>query len=119
MTEPAEPGRSLLSPDLDDIAVSSFSAFHGTTPRPRASAHAPPTAIVAKQQDGSMGKSRMGSLDALAGPLTTSIPTPARPDTHDTEDGLFAVKLSPRSPDMTRSPFSLTTHDAGHGGLAG
>ncbi len=32
-------------------------------------------------------------------------------DEVETEDGLFAVKLSPRSPEMTKSPFSFSTND--------
>jgi hypothetical protein len=29
----------------------------------------------------------------------------------ETEDELFAVKLSPRSPEMKKSPFSFTAND--------
>ena len=32
-------------------------------------------------------------------------------DEGETEDELFAVKLSPRSPDMTKSPFSFAPKD--------
>ena len=47
----------------------------------------------------------MNSLDAVAGG------EPSRKDDNETEDGLFAVKLSPRSPEMTKSPFSFTSKD--------
>lgn len=47
----------------------------------------------------------MSSLDAIAGG------DPPRKDDNETEDGLFAVKLSPRSPEMTKSPFSFTAKD--------
>ena len=103
--EPLGNASHLLSPDRGDIAVSSFSAFHGA--RPYAEVPTPPEQVFAKQ-DGSLSRSRMGSLDALAEGGEASI----KHDNHDTEDGLFAVKLSPRSPDMTRSPFSFTTTEA-------
>ena len=47
----------------------------------------------------------MSSLDAVAGGTT------AAKDDNETEDGLFAVKLSPRSPEMAKSPFSFTARD--------
>jgi hypothetical protein len=47
----------------------------------------------------------MGSLDAVAGG------EPPMKDDNETEDELFAVKLSPRSPEMTKSPFSFTAKD--------
>jgi hypothetical protein len=42
-------------------------------------------------------------LDAIAAGDTE------KHDDGETEDGLFAVKMSPRSPEMTKSPFSFTT----------
>jgi hypothetical protein len=47
----------------------------------------------------------MSSLDAVAG---GSIP---RSEENDTEEDLFAVKLAPRSPEMSRSPFSFAARD--------
>lgn len=91
-----------LSPDQGDVAVSSFALFHGGTSR-RAVAQNPPDFLVAKQKD-SRG-SRMSSLDEVA-----AGDTPKKEDT-ETEDELFAVKLSPRSPEMTKSPFSFTAKD--------
>jgi hypothetical protein len=44
-------------------------------------------------------------LDAVAG---GQIP---KNDDPETEDGLFAVRMSPRSPEMTKSPFSFTEKD--------
>lgn len=113
---------------MRDVAVSSFSVFHGVS-RPTGSVlqntpkhfiseestgerrsgrivvQNPPEHIVAKQ-GGSQNSSRMNSLnDALAGDLI------ARNDNNEPEDDLFAVKLSPRSPEMTKSPFSFTTKD--------
>ncbi|PTB64108.1 hypothetical protein BBK36DRAFT_27282, partial [Trichoderma citrinoviride] len=68
----------MLSPLGGDIAVSSFSAISRTRPT------------------GPM------SLDAaLKGDAV-----PSQPDAQDAEDDLFALPMSPRSPDMIKSPFS-------------
>jgi len=105
----AEPPRSEshpLSPDLGDVAVSSFALFHSASARPpnRAIAQLPPDHLLAKQVE-SRGGSRINSLDAVA---SGDVP---RMDDNDVEDGLFAVRLSPRSPEMTKSPFSFTAKD--------
>jgi hypothetical protein len=91
---------------MGDVAVSSFSLFHGGMNRPqtRAVAHNPPDKLVAMQNE-SRGGSRANSLNALAGGDVS------RRDDNETEDGLFAVKLSPRSPEMAKSPFSFTAKD--------
>jgi hypothetical protein len=47
----------------------------------------------------------MGSLDKVA------IGHVSKKSEDETEDELFAVKLSPRSPEMTKSPFSFTAKD--------
>ncbi|KAL7807647.1 hypothetical protein V8C26DRAFT_414398 [Trichoderma gracile] len=69
----------MLSPLGGDIAVSSFSAI---------SRSSRPTGPM--------------SLDAaLSGGAV-----PSQPDAQDAEDDLFALPMSPRSPDMVKSPFS-------------
>ncbi|OTA07085.1 hypothetical protein A9Z42_0079560 [Trichoderma parareesei] len=68
----------MLSPLGGDIAVSSFSAISRSRPT------------------GPM------SLDAALSGGTA----PSQPDAQDAEDGLFALPMSPRSPDMIKSPFS-------------
>lgn len=89
-----------LSPEQGDVAVSSFSLFHGGTsrPRPRHIAQHPPNRFM---QQG------MNSLNAVA---TGDIQIKTN-DEDQTEDDLFAVKLSPRSPEMTKSPFSFASKD--------
>ncbi|KAL6911138.1 hypothetical protein GGI43DRAFT_427375 [Trichoderma evansii] len=68
----------MLSPLGGDIAVSSFSAISRGRP------------------------SGPISLDAaLSGDAA-----PLQPGSHDAEDDLFAMPMSPRSPDMVKSPFS-------------
>ncbi len=91
-----------LSPNTDDVAVSSFSLFHGATSRTsRAVAQNPPQHLLARQND----PSRVSSLDAIA---SGNLPPN---DETETEDDLFAVKMSPRSPEMAKSPFSFATSD--------
>ncbi|KAF5530838.1 hypothetical protein FMEXI_13290 [Fusarium mexicanum] len=43
---------------------------------------------------------------ALHGDLTTAASAPVRPLRRDDDDDLFALPMSPRSPDMKKSPFS-------------
>jgi hypothetical protein len=83
-----------MSPDLGDIAVSSFSQFHGGSPRPARAA----------AKGHSRSNTRINSIDAIAGGQMSK-------DDVETEDGLFAVKMSPRSPEMKKSPFSFTSKD--------
>lgn len=73
-----------FSPGGADIAVSSFAAISG----PRQAAAAPI------------------SLDAaIKGEVPTAVGF-QRPEGQDTEDDLFALPMSPRSPEMAKSPFS-------------
>ncbi|KAK7532245.1 uncharacterized protein J3D65DRAFT_647711 [Phyllosticta citribraziliensis] len=103
-----------LSPESSDVAVSSFSAFKGEAPAAlgasqpqaprRVAAAIPPPAAIAQQQ-----MSGMASLDAFAGgfaPMASSSKTD-----DEKEDDLFAMPISPRSPDMTKSPFSFAASD--------
>ncbi|KAJ5671556.1 hypothetical protein N7507_000683 [Penicillium longicatenatum] len=119
----------LLSPQSPDVAVSSFSSFSNiarkqenfiptpitnptTTPSTQTNstgaeglktiAHFPPSSLQAAQQTfehgGFASMNSMESLDSMA-PLVRTSST-------DSED-LFAKALSPRSPDLPRSPFSF------------
>ncbi|QPG99228.1 hypothetical protein C2857_001250 [Epichloe festucae Fl1] len=69
-----------LSPQGGDVAVSSFSSF------PRGNGYAQPMSLNA----------------AIKGK-----PVPANVSSRDGEDDLFALPLSPRSPDMKRGSFSV------------
>jgi len=94
-----------LSPDTGDVAVSSFSLFHGASSQaPRAVAQSPPQYLLARQND----SSRVSSLNAIA---SGHLPIKDAKDETETEEDLFAVKLSPRSPEMQKSPFSFSTSD--------
>ncbi|KAI0999636.1 hypothetical protein K3495_g8561 [Podosphaera aphanis] len=82
-----------ISPDSSDVAVSSFSLFQ--SPRSTGSRNQYQNSATRK------GNCVVTSMDAI---LNDQFP--AKGET-EIEDELFAVKLSPRSPEMTRSPFSL------------
>lgn len=124
-TEPGEaPFANPLSPESSDVAVSSFAAFKGNSPaalaaKPpqppqqqqdqqqqparRLAARIEPPAAVAQQQHAGMA-----SLNAFAAPDVPTFQSRGAPlpdDDHD--DGLFALPISPRSPEMGKSPFSF------------
>ncbi|RAL58606.1 hypothetical protein DID88_003966 [Monilinia fructigena] len=89
-----------LSPEQGDVAVSSFSLFHGGTSRPQ-------PRLVAQHPPNHSSQHGMVSLNAIAiGDVPSKIC-----DEDQTEDELFAIKMSPRSPEMTTSPFSFATKD--------
>ena len=104
-----------LSPETSDVAFSSFAAIKGfdasslaakPAQRPheirRMTGQGPPASILAQQQ-----QTRMASLNAFADGATLS--EKARED--ENEDDLFALPISPRSPDMAKSPFSFAASD--------
>ncbi|PSN60573.1 hypothetical protein BS50DRAFT_613992 [Corynespora cassiicola Philippines] len=117
-----------LSPESSDVAVSSFAAFKGANPSvlaakpPQApqttrkiAAQVPPPALVAQQQE--QQHAGMASLNAAftapafqsrGAPLQTAA---ANSDDDDKDDGLFALPISPRSPEMGKSPFSFAGND--------
>ena len=71
-----------FSPQVGDVAVSSFSTFPG-------------------RGAGSAGG--VASLDAVVEKETRT----AKEDNPDTEEDLFVLPMSPRSPEMAKSPFSM------------
>lgn len=111
----------LLSPQSPDVAVSSFSSFRNVahrhihsmptpdtnsapTPKshtnpsvpelPKPVAFFPPSAVQeAQQNSGPTGFAAMGAI--------------SRTPSNDSGEELFAKALSPRSPDLPRSPFSF------------
>ncbi|KAK7426866.1 hypothetical protein QQZ08_006612 [Neonectria magnoliae] len=72
-----------FSPQGADIAVSSLSAMTNNAP---------------------VGPLSLNAV--LRGDITAAASAPVRLDHQDPEDDLFALPLSPRSPDMKKSPFS-------------
>lgn len=89
-----------LSPEASDMASSSFGAFKpASTPAStkKVVAQDPPEHIR-KQQE----QAPIASMDFRA-----------QRSTNPNEDGLFAVALNPRSPDGPKSPFSISSAEAG------
>jgi hypothetical protein len=91
-----------LSPEGSDVAHPSFSTFRKGPPSPNSAA--PPRKVVAQGPPESIRRQQTSSSVASMDFIT-------RPD--KTEDDLFAVGLSPRSPDDPKSPFSFATEDIG------
>ena len=116
-----------LSPESSDVAVGGFSSFaelKGVPPTSTLAAKPPqqpaeqqpaPRKVVAQRPPESFAAQQrhqaggMGSLNAFAsGDVGMSQSTP---DDNDDEDDLFALPMSPRSPEMTKSPFSFAAQD--------
>ncbi|KAI9931219.1 hypothetical protein MW887_010881 [Aspergillus wentii] len=109
----ATAGRHLLSPQSPDVAVSSFNSFHtihnrngngssnlnpNTNPSPapeslKTVAHYPPESLQVQQNATNSGFTPMSSI--------------AQTSNSDSGEELFAKALSPRTPDLPRSPFSF------------
>ncbi|KAL4804444.1 hypothetical protein BDV18DRAFT_143167 [Aspergillus unguis] len=104
-------GSHLLSPQSPDVAVSSFNSFHSIQPPVQRSnptsnpatesvktvAHYPPESLQAQQSIGfNSGFASMGANAPSTNPGS------------DSGEDLFAKALSPRSPDLPRSPFSFS-----------
>ncbi|GAM89187.1 hypothetical protein ANO11243_072240 [Dothideomycetidae sp. 11243] len=112
-----------LSPEQSDVAVSSFGSFAALKglPDPRTLAAKPPQRSeqptvrrITPPRTTSDGRAqtRSGgfhSMDALAKGHETGFVHDSHED--DREDDLFALPISPRSPDMGRSPFSFGAAD--------
>ncbi|TKA75222.1 hypothetical protein B0A55_05901 [Friedmanniomyces simplex] len=111
-----------LSPEMSDVAVGSFGSFAALKGMPpqsviaarsaqppqvqkRIAAQRPPDSLAARQQQ----QGGMGSLNAFAD-SDMGFQSMQQPDPDKTDD-LFALPMSPRSPDMTKSPFSFGTVD--------
>ncbi|KAK4997505.1 hypothetical protein LTR66_003086 [Elasticomyces elasticus] len=114
-------GQNPLSPESCDIAVSSFGSFAARKGMPDAATLAakpaqppsaarrmapqrPPEALLAQQRQNGMSSlnafaDRAGGRD-VGGPYA-----------EEKEDDLFALPMSPRSPDMAKSPFSFGKSD--------
>ncbi|KAF2168903.1 hypothetical protein M409DRAFT_20917 [Zasmidium cellare ATCC 36951] len=115
-----------LSPETSDVAVGSFGSFAALkgAPPPSAMAAKPPQPpqpqpqpqpqrkIAAQRPPESFASQQrqaggMGSLNAFAsGDVGAS-----NAAQEDTGDDLFALPMSPRSPEMTKSPFSFAAQD--------
>jgi hypothetical protein len=90
-----------LSPKVGDMAYSSFNSFRPGPASPRSAgprkmvAQSPPEAVRRRQ----------------AGADGTTLDFIAKSNSTNTDEGLFAVALSPRTPDISKSPFSFSNAD--------
>ncbi|KAI9762691.1 MAG: hypothetical protein M4579_000309 [Chaenotheca gracillima] len=120
-----------LSPETSDVAISSFAAFHAPSVAPSGNkdpsntavpqrrtflAQAPPASVLSAQQQNQPSLNSLGSvLDPSHEPPSsfrqTTTPPAATTKDDSQEDGLFAVAMSPRSPEMPKSPFSFSSRD--------
>lgn len=105
-----------LSPELGDMAVSSFSAFRDkplsaqNTTAKRIVSHAPPDSI---RQAQSQSPAQSLAFMSQASPASFKTKSPTSQAINDDPDDLFAVALSPRSPDDPKSPFSIPSSEVG------
>ena len=111
-----------LSPEGTDVAVGSFGSFaalkgmpppaslaakpaQSTQPPRRVAVQRPPDSFAASQ----FSQTGMGSLNAIAGGGSTGFSSMQAKD--DGNEDLFALPMSPRSPEMSKSPFSFASQD--------
>ncbi|CAG8888548.1 unnamed protein product [Penicillium egyptiacum] len=118
-------GASLLSPQSPDVAVSSFSSFRNVAhrhihsmPTPNTNPTPTPSSQINPSGPEALKPVALFPPDFLQGTQQTSEPTgfaamgaamgaiPPTPS-NDSGEELFAKALSPRSPDLPRSPFSF------------
>lgn len=97
-----DPNLHPLSPDEPDVAISSFSSFHTATSAPQNSV---PRTFVSQPPPEHIRQAQQQQPSGFASLSSNSAPT-----TSDTE-GLFAKALSPRSPDIPKSPFSFSAEE--------
>jgi hypothetical protein len=113
-----------LSPETSDVAVGgggfgSFLELKGAPPTSSLAAKSPqqpaPRRMVAARPPDSFGAGapgNMASLDAAFSDIPfkpSAAAAPAADD--DDDDDLFALPMSPRSPEMTKSPFTFAAQD--------
>lgn len=91
-----------LSPDEPDVAISSFSSFHTAA---TAAQNAVPKTYVSQPPPEHVKQAQQQQPSGFASLSTNSAPTMS-----DAE-GLFAKALSPRSPDIPKSPFSFSAEE--------
>lgn len=117
--------KGMPSPSASELAAKPPQPPPPATQRKMA-AQSPPESFAAQQRQqqqgaGGAGSSGMGSLNAFASPeigfpsSSQHPPAAARENEEkkDDDDDLFALPMSPRSPEMSKSPFSFAVGDTG------
>jgi hypothetical protein len=71
--------------------------------------------VAARPPDsfGAGAPGEMASLDAAFSDIPFKTPAAAPTADDEDDDDLFALPMSPRSPEMTKSPFSFAAQDVG------
>lgn len=107
-----------LSPEVGDMAVSSFAAFKGDKPTktaaPRRMVPISPPSTVSDEQAQSASASLAGIISGDNGFAPVQTKTEGDADGED----LFAVAMSPRSGDEPKSPFSIPSGEDGGGAFS-
>ncbi|KAK5082821.1 hypothetical protein LTR05_006702 [Lithohypha guttulata] len=115
-----------LSPEVGDVAVSSFSTFKGDRPTtqkvPQTARRivpiSPPSEVTDDQaQAASASLAEIARGDMSSRPDGGIIPS-RRAEKEIEADGLFAVAMSPRDPDEPKSPFSIPSSEDGGGAFS-
>lgn len=110
-----------LSPEVGDMAVSSFSAFKGdrpvgnrtTQPARKIVPIDPPSEVTDDQaQSASASLAEIARGDISTRPESNA-PLPSKSESESHDEDLFAVAMSPRSPDAPKSPFSIPNEGGG------
>ncbi|KAJ5208554.1 hypothetical protein N7449_002933 [Penicillium cf. viridicatum] len=118
---PAPNTDHLLSPQSPDVAVPSFSSFHNlanrhihsmptpdTNPTPTPSSHINPSGPESLKPVALFPSSALQEVQNNSGPNGfAAMGAISRTPSNDSGEELFAKALSPRSPDLPRSPFSF------------
>lgn len=105
---PRTPGGGRLAEKLKGLNMK-LGTSDAALAAPTIRAHAPPDSILQAQGEGGKGFNMDAVLSNGAVGVGGKIGGDGKVDEEEKE--LFSVALSPRSPDMTRSPFSLRTAD--------
>ena len=115
-----------LSPEVGDMAVSSFSTFKGDRPAKtpqtairRVMPINPPSMVTDDQaHSASASLAQIARGNVSARPDSAVLPSKKRVEQDEEGEDLFAMRMSPRDPDEPKSPFSIPTDGAGGGAFA-
>lgn len=111
------PAPSTLAAKPAQPPPSQWQAPQLSPPQRRMQAQRPPDSFAAQQRQAGLGSlNAIGSAPAPGGFSSfediSRVPTSSSGQGQD-EDDLFALPMSPRSPEMTKSPFSFAASDTG------
>lgn len=99
-----------LSPEVSDMAYSSFSTFRTGPASPKSASTAAQKRVVAQAPPASILRQQTVNESSPSLNFVSNLPPgPNNATTSDDPDDLFAVALSPRSPEIAKSPFSFTS----------